>query len=135
MARFAQWKAALLSLRHPHVAPMVDAGVTDQGAVYVASRYVGGSALTMVAAGQSVSPADRVELGRQLADAVGAIHSAGLVHLKLDASKVKVSVSGGAHLTVLGLGSALVIDGLDGPPEADRAAVARILSELGLNGV
>lgn len=133
MARFAQWKPALLSLRHPHIAPIVDAGVTDQGAVYVASRYVGGSALAAVAARQSVSAADRAELGRQLSDAVAAMHSAGLVHLKLDASKVKVSVSGSIHLTVLGVGSALVLDGVNGPPDADRAAVVRIASDLGLH--
>ena len=134
IARFEHWKAALVSLRDPHVAPIVDAGVTDQGAVYVASRYVGGSPLAAVAARRTLGPADRARLGRQLADAVAAIHAAGLVHLKLDAAKVKVTLAGGVHLTVLGVGSALVIDDMHGLPEADRAAVARLADAVGLNG-
>jgi serine/threonine protein kinase len=135
MARFGRWHTALVSLRNPHVAPLFDAGVTTQGAVYVVSRYVGGSPLASAAARTHLSAADRAALGGQLTEAVAAIHRAGLVHLKLDASKLKVSRSGGVHLTVLGVGSALVVDGMEGGAECDRAAVARIASEFGLRAV
>jgi hypothetical protein len=52
--------------------------------------------------------------------------------LKLSSSKVKISTANGARATVLGFGAALVVDGMDGPPDLDKLALARIIQELGI---
>jgi hypothetical protein len=76
---------------------------------------------------------DRKELARQLTAALDDAHAAGVVHLKLDTSKVKISTASSPHATILGLGSGLVVDGLEGSPDVDRLALTRILHQLNVS--
>src|SRR5438034_5479449 len=104
LARYERWKPALAKVRHPNVARVLDAGLTDEGLLYVASPFVAGWPLSSIDRRQAIGPDVRNDIARQLVAAVAAIHDAGLAHLALDAGNIRVSTTSGVHATVLGLG-------------------------------
>ena len=132
LSRYQHWKPALARIQHPSVGKLLDVGLTAEGLLYVASEYVAGWPLTALGSRASMGMDDRVEIARQLTDAIDAAHAAGVVHLKLDTSKVKISTANGPHATILGLGSNLIVDGANGRPDVDRLVLARIIRELGV---
>ena len=132
LSRYQRWKPALARVQHPSIGRLVDVGLTAEGRLYVASEYVAGWPLTALASRTSVGIDERAEMARQLIGAIDAAHAADVVHLKLDASKVKISTANGPHAAILGLGSSLIVDGADGPPDLDRIALAAIIGELGI---
>ena len=132
LSRYQHWKPALARIQHPSVGRLLDVGLTAEGLLYVASEYVAGWPLTALGSRASMGMDERVEIARQLTGAVDAAHAAGVVHLKLDTSTVKISTANGPHATILGLGLSLVVDGANGQPDVDRIALARIIRELGV---
>lgn len=70
----------LARVRHDHVAPVLDADV-DGPTPYLVTAYVPGPALdTVVQQSGPLSPPQLAVLGRDLAEALRAIHAAGVVH-------------------------------------------------------
>jgi hypothetical protein len=130
--RYRHWKPALARVQHPSVGRLLDVGLTAEGLLYVASEYVAGWPLTARRSRASVGTGERVEMAHQLIGAIGAAHRAGVVHLKLDTSKVKISTANGAHATILGLGSSLIVDGAEARPEPDLLALVRLVRDLGI---
>jgi serine/threonine protein kinase len=130
LSRYERWKPRLNALRHPALARFLDAGITADGLVYVATEYIAGWPLSSCAAHASIDTAAKQTLVRQLAEGIEAAHRAGLAHLRLDASKIKISIANGPRATILGLGTALVVDGLEPQTGTDLASLARISSEL-----
>jgi hypothetical protein len=133
LSRYERWKPALDRVRHTAVARVVDAGLTDEGLVYVASPFVAGWLLASIDDHPSIGSDSRREIARQLTAAVGAILEAGLAHMALDAASVRVSTAGGVHATLLGLGNRLIVDGDLPSPDADRAALAQLARRLGVD--
>jgi serine/threonine protein kinase len=132
LSRYQAWKDALARIHHPSVARLLDVGLTADGLVYVASAYVSGWPLTALASHPSLGANERHEIVRQLTAAIESAHAQGVVHLKLDVSKVKVSTATGTHATILGFGVRLILNGADGGPEDDRRGLATIISALRL---
>jgi serine/threonine protein kinase len=132
LSRYRHWKPALARVQHPSVGRLLDIGLTAEGTLYVASDYVAGWPLTTLGSRGSVGMPERLELARQLTAAVDAVHAAGVLHLKLDPSRVKISTANGPHATILGLGSSIIVDGATGQRDVDRLALARIIRELGI---
>jgi serine/threonine protein kinase len=133
VSRYQQWQPALARVRHPSVGKLLGVGVTADGRLYVASDYVAGWPLTALSSHEPMDGDQRRDIGRQLTGALDAIHAAGIVHLKLNSSKVKISTANGPQATILGLGSAVVVDGAEGSRDVDRTALARIVRQLGLD--
>ena len=132
LARYERWKPALERVRHVSVARLLDVGLTDQGLVYAASEFVTGWPLSALAEHPAIGREGRVEISRQLSEALDAIHAAGVAHLDLEAPNVRVSTMGGLHVTMLGFGIPLVVDGLEPSPDVDRVALARVSRRLEL---
>lgn len=132
LSRFHQWQPALARLHHPGAAKVIDAGLTMDGSVYIASQYVAGSPLSEMLSRPSLARGDRVEIARQLTEAVGAAHAAGVVHLQLDASKVKVSTAGGLHASIVSFGLGAIAEGRVGGPDIDRLALEHLIRRLDL---
>ena len=105
-------------------------GLTVEGAPYVASEYVAGWPLTALDAHPAIGQEQRRTLGRQLTEAVEAAHRAGVTHLALDESRIKVSTAAGLHASILGFGKRLIVAGASGTVDDDRAALARIVGRL-----
>jgi serine/threonine protein kinase len=130
LSRYLQWKTRLTRTIHPSVGKLRDVGLTAEGLLYVASEYVAGWPLTALGSHASMGKDERSEIAGQLTAAVDAIHAAGAVHLKLDASRIKISTANGPRATILGLGSSLIIEGAAAHPEIDRLALAAIILQL-----
>jgi len=133
LARYERWRPALARVAHPHVARLVDLGLTDEGLVYTASEFVAGWPLDAIDDHKSIGPDGRTEIARQVTAAVAAIHDAGLAHLALEGSNVRVSTASGVHATVLGLGVRLIVDGDEPSSDVDRIALAKLHYRLGVS--
>ena len=132
LSRYQHWKPALGRIQHSGVGRLLDVGLTSEGLLYVACDYVPGWPLSTLGSRAAIGMAERADIARQLTGALGAAHEADVVHLRLDASKVRISTANGLHATILGFGSSLVVDGANGHPDIDRLTLARILAQLGL---
>ena len=93
--------ASLVS--HPHVCAVHESG-EEHGQPFIVCELLEGRALDDVIAGTAL-PGDRLlEIGSQLAEALGAIHRRGLVHGNLKPSNVFITNDG--HVKLLELGAA-----------------------------
>jgi hypothetical protein len=135
LSRYQHWKPALGRIQHSGVGRLLDVGLTSEGLLYVACDYVAGWPLSTLGSRAAIGMAERADIARQLTGAVEAAHAADVVHLRLDASKMRISTASGLHATILGFGSSLVVDGATGHPDVDRLALARILVQFGLEPV
>ncbi|MGH3096006.1 MAG: serine/threonine-protein kinase [Streptosporangiales bacterium] len=105
--RFAREVRAMRRVRGPHVAEVLDADITAS-TPYVVTRYVDGPPLSQVVAEKGpLRPAEVVRLGRGLADALRAIHAAGVVHRDLKPGNVLIL---GGEPVVIDFGIAQVAD-------------------------
>ena len=98
--------------------------------MYVASEYVAGTPLFELVSRQPLDRAGVAEIARQMTEAVGAAHAAGVVHLDLDGSKVKVSTAGGLRASITGFGLSVIVEGRVGGPDTDLAALDILIRQL-----
>ena len=112
LERFLNEARAASSLSHPNIAYIHEIGESD-GARYLAMEYVEGQTLDQWIGGQPVAAARILELGGQLAEALDAAHSKGIVHRDIKPANLVITPRG--HLKVLDFGLAKVA----GPRAAD----------------
>ncbi|MFJ8493526.1 SAV_2336 N-terminal domain-related protein [Streptomyces sp. NPDC094038] len=98
--RFLGDAGRLRSLAHPNVAAVLDCGL-DGGTPYVVTEWLDGIALSKLAPtdGESLSAPLITSIGAQLADAVGALHAAGLTHGSIGMPGVILLPDGTTRLT------------------------------------
>ncbi len=105
LARFALERQALARLAHPHIARLLDAGVTDNGMPYFVMERVRGQPIDRACEGRPLG--ERLRLVLQLADAVAHAHRKLLLHRDLKPSNVLVDESGEVKLLDFGIAKAL----------------------------
>lgn len=130
LGRARAWETALALVRDPHIARLLDAGPAADDCVYIAAEFIGGPSLAVSACRARLTAADRRAVVAQVATAIAALHEQGLTHLKLDTSHVKIRVHNGVHATIIGLGTALIVDGLAPNPQQDLDALASLACVL-----
>src|SRR4029079_18364750 len=102
------------SLEHPNVVPIHDAGEGD-GQLYIAMRYVeGGELRTVLQKEGRLEPARAVAICGQLAAALDAAHSRGLVHRDVKPSNVLLDENEHVYLADFGLSRRLADRGEPG---------------------
>ena len=114
-ARFETERQILADLAHPHIARLLDGGLTDRGVPYLVMEYVEGAPLTAYADAHALGVETRLRLFRQVCDAVHFAHTRLVVHRDLKPSNV------------------LVADGPGGAPVAKLLdfGIARLLAPTG----
>ena len=93
--RFKRESRLAAGIDHPNVIPIHEAGEAD-GLLYIAMRYVEGTALKTVISDEGpLPPADALELVAQAASALDLAHSRGLVHRDVKPGNILLAEEGG----------------------------------------
>ena len=115
-ARFRREAGFLARLAHPHIAHLIDAGVSAAGQPYLVLEHVDGTAIDRYAAERGLSTDDRIRLFLDVLGAVAHAHANLIVHRDLKPSNVLVSRNGAVKL--LDFGIATLLDADAGPRDA-----------------
>ncbi len=95
LSRFNQERQALASLDHPHIATMLDAGVSPTGRPYFAMELVRGGAITSWCEQHNASLHERLRLFILVCQAVQHAHEKGILHRDLKPTNILVTEIGG----------------------------------------
>lgn len=101
--RFLAEARALAALRHPHIVAVHDVGEADGRPYFVMDLVQGRTLADLLAARGQLSLAEAATLLSGLAQAVDALHAAGLVHRDITAANVMVTHDGRAVLMDFGI--------------------------------
>lgn len=123
-SRFEREAKTISQLNHPHICTLHDIG-TEDGSSYLVMELVSGESLSEVLSRRPLPPADVLRYGAQIAEALAAAHSAGVVHRDLKPGNVMITKSG-AKLLDFGLAKSSVID-----VDADDATQHKPLTQEG----
>lgn len=93
LRRFRRERQILASLDHPHIARLLDGGTTDDGLPYFVMEYIEGQPLYQYCDSHQLSISARLNLFRQICDAVHFAHQHLVVHRDLKPSNILVTAS------------------------------------------
>lgn len=89
--RFNRERQILARLGHPHIASLLDAGISVDNQPYLALEYVEGEAITDWCRGRDLDTEERVRLFLQVCEAVSHAHANLIVHRDLKPSNILVT--------------------------------------------
>ena len=113
LRRFQSERQILARLNHPHIARLLDGGVTDDGQPYFAMEYVDGVPIDQYCDTNDGSVEERVRLVMTVCEAVEYAHRRLLVHRDLKPSNILVTEDGVVKLLDFGIAKMLADDGED----------------------
>lgn len=102
-ARFVRERQMLARLQHPHIAQLLDGGLDDAGKPWLAMELVRGQDIDTWCDARNAPLAQRVELLRQVCDAVDHAHRQLIVHRDIKPSNLLVDADGCAKLLDFGI--------------------------------
>ena len=109
-ARFRAERQILARLVHPHIVPLLDGGVSDDGRPYLVMQHVEGVPITEHCEKRQLPPADRVRLLATVCRAVQHAHANLVVHRDIKPSNILVTADGEPRLLDFGIAKLLVAD-------------------------
>ena len=107
-ARFTRERQILARLGHPHIARLLDAGISHDGQPYLALDYVRGEPITEYVSKRGLDLGARLQLFAQVCAAVSHAHANLVVHRDLKPSNILVSSAG--EVCLLDFGIAKLLD-------------------------
>jgi eukaryotic-like serine/threonine-protein kinase len=110
--RFLAERQILARLSHPHIARLLDGGVSAEGQPFFAIEYVEGSTILDHCESRRMGPDDRLRLFLDVCDAVRYAHQNLVIHRDLKPSNILVTPDGQVKLLDFGIAK-LLADGTD----------------------
>ncbi len=110
-ARFTRERQILARLAHPHIARLLDAGISQDGQPYLALDYIRGEPITVHARQHRLTIASRLQLFAQVCAAVSHAHANLVVHRDLKPSNILVTPA--EDVCLLDFGIAKLLDAPD----------------------
>lgn len=110
LRRFRQERQILARLNHPHIARLLDGGVTDDGMSYLVMEYIEGEPLIEFAEKQGLSLGNRLRLFLKVCRALAYAHSNLIVHRDIKPSNILVTPGGEPKLLDFGLAKIIDLD-------------------------
>jgi len=104
---FQRERRVLASLDHPHVARLIDGGVTAAGIPYLVLEYVDGVPITAYARAQGLDLRARLALFLDVCSAVEAAHRALIIHRDIKPANILVTGQGEVKLLDFGIAKLL----------------------------
>jgi eukaryotic-like serine/threonine-protein kinase len=120
--RFALEARAASALNHPNIVTIYDIDAAD-GVDFIAMEHVAGQTLEELIPPGGMEPAQAIQLGAQIADALAAAHQSGIVHRDLKPSNIMVNEQG--RVKVLDFGLAKLIEPVPGEESDTRNATTK----------
>ncbi|QDH71537.1 serine/threonine-protein kinase [Marilutibacter alkalisoli] len=124
--RFTREREILARLAHPHIARLLDAGISAEGLPYLALEYVDGTPITDYCRDNRIPLAQRLGMFLQVCEAASHAHANLIVHRDLKPSNILVTPAGEVRLLDFGIAK-LLDSGL-----SEGAATAREQTGTGM---
>jgi Tol biopolymer transport system component len=127
IARFHREARAVGALNHPGIVTIHDTG-HEHGTPYIVTELVDGTTVrTLLERDHALTPRQVIEIGSQVADALGAAHGAGITHRDVKPENIMITRTGRVKLLDFGLAQAPANDADDDETKTGLVTAAGIV--------